>query len=288
MDYAALIESVPMHTAVVTGGNIVYNLVGTDFTKFGFDVDDGGLLVVEKLISDKLLYPEIRVKNSAYGGYMISTNDYMVLCYSNRDPVVAETFDVYRTAGDFLKNVEITEEELAGYITAVYGELTTPVGPVSAAMDGINDLVNGKDSYESTMRKIRDIKAFKPEDIAKYVDLVEALGSDESARATAGSKSMIEANAGLYDYINYEMMKLAEADEAEPAADAAESTTEENTEPAPAETEEAPAAETEISLENMTADEIIAHIINWLDSLTNEIGESTDTVTENNSEGTAK
>ena len=53
---------------------------------------------------------------------------------------------------------------------------------------------------------IRDIKAFKPEDIAKYADLAAAAGSTDAGRATAGTKSMIEANADLYDYINYNMM----------------------------------------------------------------------------------
>lgn len=206
VDYAAQIADLPLHTAIVTGGNVVYNLVCADFSEFGFDLDDGGLRVVENLVDDKLLYPELRVKNSAYGGYTFVTADYVLGMYSYRDPKVNETFSVYETAGDFLRGLEISESELAGYITAVHGSLTSPVGTVSAAIRGISDAVSGVDTYESTMRKIRDIKAFKPEDIAAYAPLFEFLGSAEAPRATAGAKSMIEANADLYEYINYNLM----------------------------------------------------------------------------------
>ena len=216
VDYAAMIPDLPLHTAIVTGGNVVYNLAAVDLAAAGYDRNDGGLGVVQKVIDDKLLYPELRVKNSAYGGYSGRFTEYVFGFYSYRDPKVAETFDVYASAGDFLRNLEISESELAGYITSVYGDLTHPLGPLSAALTGINDLVTGEDTYGETMKKIRDIKAFKPEDIAKYADLADALVSESGARVTAGTKSMIEANADLYDYINYNLMDAdaAAADEA--------------------------------------------------------------------------
>ncbi len=215
VDYASLIGNVPAHTAIVTGGNVVYNITMTDLEAMGYTMPDGGVMVVSNIIDDKLLYPELRVKGSAYGSYTLS-GDYMFGYYSYRDPNVAETFGVYESAGDFLRNLEISESELAGYITSVYGTLTSPVGPLSAAMIGISDLANGEDTYDDTMKMIRDIKAFKPEDIAKYADLAEAAGSQTAARTTAGTKSMIEANADLFEYINYNMMdaEAAAADEA--------------------------------------------------------------------------
>ncbi|MBQ6508255.1 MAG: insulinase family protein [Flexilinea sp.] len=215
-DYAAMIPDLPLHTAIVTGGNVVFNIAAADLEAAGYDGKDGGIGVVQKVIDDKLLYPELRVKNSAYGGYSGNYNDYTLVFYSYRDPKVAETFDVYASAGDFLRGLEISESELAGYITSVYGDLTYPMGPLSAAMVGINDLLNGEDSLETTLKMIRDIKAFKPDDIAKYADLADAMTSDTAARVTAGTKSMIEANAGLYDYINYNLLdaEAAAADEA--------------------------------------------------------------------------
>ena len=216
VDYAAMIPDLPLHTAIVTGGNVVFNLAAVDLEAAGYDRKDGGISVIQKVIDDKLLYPELRVKNSAYGAYAARITDYILAFYSYRDPKVAETFDVYGSAGDFLRNLEISESELAGYITSVYGSLTAPVGPLSAALLGMNDLVTGRNTYEDTMREIRDIKAFKPEDIAKYADLADAVTSENAARVTAGTKSMIEANAGLYDYINYNLMDAdaAAADDA--------------------------------------------------------------------------
>lgn len=208
VDYVSEIEDLPLHTAIVTGGNVVYNFAAADLEAAGYEQNDGGMKVVMKVINDKLLYPELRVKNSAYGGYTSLFADYILGYYSYRDPKVAETFAVYETSGDFLRNLEMSESELAGYITSVYGDLTQPVGPLSAALNGINDLVTGENSYDKTMKMIRDIKVFTPEAIEKYAPLADAMTSDSAARVTAGTKSMIEANAELYDYINYNLMDI--------------------------------------------------------------------------------
>ena len=216
-DYAAKIADLPLHTAIVTGGNVVYNLSMTDLEAAGYDRTDGGISVVQKIVDDKLLYPELRVKNSAYGAYTASTEGYVFVLYSYRDPKVAETYEVYESAGDFLRNLDMSESELEGYITSVYGDLTSPIGPLSAAILGINDLLNGTDTYEETMKAIRDIKEFTPADIAKYADLLDAAGGKDAARSTAGPKSMIEANGELFDYVNYNLMD-ADSAAAEEAA----------------------------------------------------------------------
>ena len=54
---------------------------------------------------------------------------------------------------------------------------------------------------------IKDIKAFRTDDIVKYAPLADTVVSDSGSRVTAGAKSMIEANAELYDYINYNLMR---------------------------------------------------------------------------------
>ncbi len=209
VDYAAKIKDLPLHYAIVTGGNVVFNVSGTDLEAAGYEGKDGGLEIICKVIDDKLLYPEIRVKNSAYGSYSLLSSDYFFGYYSYRDPNVAETFDVYASAGDFLRNLEISQSELDGYIISVYGDLTAPIGPLSAALTGISDCIDNENTYEDTLKKIRDIKAFKLEDIAKYADLAGAAGAETASRATGGMRSMIEANAGLFDSINYDMINAA-------------------------------------------------------------------------------
>ena len=60
---------------------------------------------------------------------------------------------------------------------------------------------------------IKDIKKFTAEDIGKYASLADAVTSENGSRATAGGKSVIEANAELYDYINYNLMSGEEENE---------------------------------------------------------------------------
>lgn len=214
IDYAAQIEDLPLHTAIVTGGNVQYNLAAADLEAAGFEQFDGGLKVVMKIIDDKLLYPEIRVKNSAYGANSVFINtDYVFGYYSFYDTKVAETFDVYAKAGDFLRNLNMSESELDGYIISVYSDLTMPLGPLGAAQRGIEDLMAGLNTHDKTIKMIKDIKKFTAEDIGKYASLADAVTSENGSRATAGGKSVIEANAELYDYINYNLMSGEEENE---------------------------------------------------------------------------
>ncbi|MBQ7487591.1 MAG: hypothetical protein IJT77_08880, partial [Clostridia bacterium] len=213
VDYVAMLENVPHRTGIVTGGNVVYNVAFTDIEAAGYDREDGAISVIAYIVDDKLLYPELRVKNSAYGGYTyISGNSFGL--YSYRDPEVAKTYKVYETIGDFLRNLEIPAGELEGYIISVYGNLTTPNGPLTTALIGINDKIYGEDSREETLRKIRDIKAFTPDDIGKYAGLLDRFATGDAVCVTAGARSMIEANTDIFDTIDYSYMNLGQTDEA--------------------------------------------------------------------------
>ncbi len=204
-DYTAMLPEAPRHSAIVTGGNIVYNIAAVDLEAAGFDRDDGGLQVIQEILNDKFLYPELRVKNSAYGGYCLK-DDYLFGFYSYRDPKVAETYQVYASTADFLQNLSITESELEGYQISAYSKVNAPIGPLSTALRGIQDKINQRETREESLRLIRDIKAFTPADLKKYISLFTRFGQDEVVRVTAGARSMIESCPDLFDHINYDLL----------------------------------------------------------------------------------
>ena len=207
-DYASRLPSPALHSALVTGGNVAFNTAMTDLAAAGYDRTDGGLLVISHILNNKLLYPEVRVKHSAYGCYT-HLSDYLFGFYSYRDPGLKETYDVFEHAGDFLRSLEISQEELEGYIVSSYSSLTTPMGPLSASLQGIQDLVDGISTHEQTLKMIRDMKAFRVSDIARYIPLVEIAGSAQSARATTGSKTLIDDNADAFDAIDSTLFNAA-------------------------------------------------------------------------------
>ena len=195
----------PRHTAIVTGGNIVYNIAAVDLEAAGFDRNDGGLQVIQEILNNKLLYPELRVKNSAYGGYCLK-NDYLLGFYSYRDPKVAETYQVYASTADFLQDLSISESELEGYQISSYSQVNAPIGPLSTALRGIQDKINHQDTREESLRLIRDIKAFTPADIKKYISLFACFGQEDAVRVTTGARSMIESCSDLFETINYDLL----------------------------------------------------------------------------------
>ncbi|MBQ9010057.1 MAG: hypothetical protein IJ088_12130 [Clostridia bacterium] len=214
LDYAALIPDTPRNLAIVTGGNVVYNLVMTNLEEAGFDRTDGGLDIIEGLLDDKLLYPELRVKNSAYGGYSLK-EAYILGLYSYRDPKVTETYQIYGQAADFLRNLSISEKELEGYQISAYSYVNPPAGPLSIALTGIMDQIYHRETVAEKIRTIRDIKAFTPADIARYGALLDRFGTDESTRVTAGSKSLIESAPDLFSRISYDLINFTGEDAGE-------------------------------------------------------------------------
>jgi len=204
-DYTVMLPDSPRHTAIVTGGNIVYNIAAVDLEAAGFDRNDGGLQVIQEILNNKLLYPELRVKNSAYGGYCLK-NDYLLGFYSYRDPKVAETYQVYASTADFLQDLSISESELEGYQISSYSQVNAPIGPLSTALRGIQDKINHQDTREESLRLIRDIKAFTPADIKKYISLFTCFGQEDAVRVTTGARSMIESCSDLFETINYDLL----------------------------------------------------------------------------------
>ncbi len=75
----------------------------------------GAIDVLKNIVYSDYLWQRVRVLNGAYGG-MIKVNDYgEIILMSYRDPNIEKTLDTYSELGEYISNIDITNEELLKY-----------------------------------------------------------------------------------------------------------------------------------------------------------------------------
>lgn len=93
--------------------------------------------------------------------------------------------------------MDLTQEELNGYIVNAYGIATTPSTETQAAIDGMMDDLRGFDA-ERTYQWIEQIKATTLEDQQRAADMLRSL-LGQMKMVTAGNSAILNADAGGYD-----------------------------------------------------------------------------------------
>jgi Zn-dependent M16 (insulinase) family peptidase len=101
------------------------NYVGrsSNLYEAGYELD-GSALVISRYLRVAWLWDQIRVQGGAYGAFSIFVPRSGVFSFlSYRDPNLLETLDVYERSGDFLKTVELDEDELTKAIIGAIGDM---------------------------------------------------------------------------------------------------------------------------------------------------------------------
>lgn len=198
VDYTPYYRELTAPVAVVLSGAVQYNsqlLPGADA---GYEMD-GKLAAMQMLVGDKVLTPILRFQNSAYGASCMITED--VLCVSSfRDPGFAKTYEVFGKLGDMIRGLELTQDDLDGYITSAFSDYATPKSPLDGGMQAVNDAITGKDAFADTLRYMKEVKAFSLEDVEAYADLFDKLAKD-GLMLTLATEQTVNENRDLFGTI---------------------------------------------------------------------------------------
>ena len=186
--------------AVIADININYNGIEADYYTMGVDEYDADMYVLTSVVNDKILYPKLR---DEYGVYSImhGANDSLgmyVITY--RDPNVTETFEVLDQLPELVRELEIDQDEVDGYILSIYSELAMPQGELSGAYDAAVNQLEWVDVAERYLQIMQDLKKVTPETLVAHADLYDTL-IEYGTRTTSGPASVINEYEDLYDDI---------------------------------------------------------------------------------------
>jgi Zn-dependent M16 (insulinase) family peptidase len=170
------------------------NYVGRSINLFdnGYKMD-GSSLVITKYLRTAWLWEKIRVQGGAYGamcGFDPNCGAFAFASY--RDPNLAATLDAYGETADFLKNVQLDDDELTRALIGTIGGIDTYLLPDAK---GYTDLVRYLTGHTPEKRqKLRD--ELLSTTAADFREFAEALSMKNAITSVLGSPEEIK-NSGL-------------------------------------------------------------------------------------------
>lgn len=190
-------------TAIESDAYIQYNYIGLPLKENELEFSSK-YYVLDNVINDKILYPEFRVKRGAYGSYILSTIKYIEL-YTYRDPNLKETYDVYNSIPNMLKNIKLTNDELEDYKLSAYASFSYPLTKLGASTIAINEAFENwtEKRPERFIKYMQDIKNTNMEDVEELKKNITTL-IEKGTVLTFGGADAIEKNIDLFDEIIYD------------------------------------------------------------------------------------
>ena len=196
---SCLFPSPARREGLIVDSTVQFNGIVSHVRRLGLDSYSGDLDAVASVLSDMYLYPLLRDQYGAYGvmtGFMEDDGAYLL---SYRDPNVREAFDVFERIPAFLRELNIDQETLDGYILSSYSYLAMPAGELTGAIGAaLTEFLGG--SQEDLLVYMQELKGLTVEKLKGYAETYAKM-IEEGSRFTAGSASAVRSCEDLYDVI---------------------------------------------------------------------------------------
>jgi Zn-dependent M16 (insulinase) family peptidase len=115
------LELQPHSEGLVIPAQVNYVAKGANLFTLGYQ-EDGSADVINHYLRTTYLWEKVRVQGGAYGGFCLFDRLSGVFTFvSYRDPNLLKTVRNYNGAASFLKNIELSQEELTRAIIGVIG-----------------------------------------------------------------------------------------------------------------------------------------------------------------------
>jgi Zn-dependent M16 (insulinase) family peptidase len=216
-DLADFIDSVPFknedlnkwvlspqksHEGLTLPAQVNYVGKGTNLYQLGYQYH-GSAQVAISYLNLAYLWNRVRVQGGAYGvGLGLNLHTGAAYYTSYRDPNVTETLKAYDEAGDYLRNVEITPDELTKLLIGTVGDSDRFMMPdAKGFMSMLRYLINYTDEER---QKVRDeMLSTTIEHIRQFADVLDLLAKHGSvvilgsAQNIEGASDQLPANLSI-------------------------------------------------------------------------------------------
>lgn len=163
---------------------------GANLYAHGYELD-GSALVISKLLGTTYLWDRVRVSGGAYGGFCQfdqRSGDFKYLSY--RDPNLAKTWKNYDGAGEFLKEIELGEDELSKAIIGCMGDVDSYMLPDAKGYQAMLRFLLGEE--DPVRQQLRDqILSTTAQDFRNFAGALDDVAK-HGGLCVVGSKEAIE------------------------------------------------------------------------------------------------
>ena len=185
--------------ALSFGGQVNFVAQAGTYMAHGFKAN-GCLQVLSLIINREYLYQNIRVRGGAYGaggGFAFLNGTYTLSTY--RDPNLGRSFEVFKGIADFVRNLDLTDDEIEKFIIGTIGGVDHPMAPRDEAALAVNQYYTGV-TPEVNQRNWDEMLGATLTKLRAQADLVKSV-IDEGHIACFGSEGSIKKEAALFDSV---------------------------------------------------------------------------------------
>lgn len=180
-------------------GQVQYCAAAGNYKNAGLKFS-GAFAVLKTMLSYEYLWVNVRVKGGAYGCFFsyerLSGNCGMV---SYRDPNLKNTYDIYGEAADFVRELDLSQEDIDRYIIGTMSNIDLPKLPRAYGDYSFGMWMQGLTDAE--LQKERDeILGATPDSIRSLAPIFDAI-KEQGYICTVGSAGKINEDAALFKEI---------------------------------------------------------------------------------------
>lgn len=188
----------PVSEGFKSSSNVQFVCKGFDFKASGHK-NTGSLHVLTALLNSDYLHNRVRAKGGAYGcGAKFDYSGIFTIA-SYRDPNLDETYKVYEGIADFLRTLDITEEEIEKYIIGAMSRIDAARTPSQTSYLASTQYIIGKTKAdaqavrESLLDTTRD-------DLLKLATFMKDF-SAKGIKCTLGNSDRVSENVSHFEKI---------------------------------------------------------------------------------------
>ncbi len=154
-------------------------------------------------VSDQYLVPVLRFQMGAYSsGVNFAAYSGGIAVYSSNDPNAAKTVRAFSDIPDVMAEMELTEEELKGYILASISDAGIERGVFSGPMTEIENEIMGFDNQKAA-EVVNDMKKAVLSDQGAAAEIFKSV-LEQASMATVGNEAILKQEQGAYDrYVSF-------------------------------------------------------------------------------------
>ncbi len=182
------------NTALVVPTQVNYVCKGANlYEDAGYELS-GSSYVINKLLGTTWIWDRVRVSGGAYGGFCdFDTHSGMFSYLSYRDPNLLSTVDVYDGTVDFLRNLDLTSEELNKSIIGTIGDIDSYQLPDSKGRTAFMRHILGITEEQRQIRR-EEVLGTSLKDFKEFAEVLDAVRKQGQVVAVTSAERVESAN----------------------------------------------------------------------------------------------
>ncbi len=185
-----------LNEGILSSANVQYVSKGYNFRKLGYDYS-GSLQVLSTILSREYLHNTIRAQGGAYGAGISIDRTGHLITYSYRDPNLKETIEAYDSMADYIRNLNLTKNDLTTFIIGTISRIDPATTPHMKGQIATSRFISNV-TQEDVQKNRDEILSTRVKDIKDCVDILEST-MKENYVCALGNENKLRENQDLFN-----------------------------------------------------------------------------------------